>query len=46
MELLRRQQGEALAEIKAHLIAEGTDRACTCTVSFVMPFTQDMAEQV
>ena len=34
VELLRCKQGEAFIEVKAHLIAEGTDCTCPCAVIF------------
>ena len=46
VELLCRQEREALLEIKAHLIAEGTERTSPSTVTFQVSLCEDMAEQI
>ena len=46
VELLCRQEREALLEIKAHLIAEGTERTSPSTVAFQVSLCEDMAEQI
>jgi len=39
-------QGEALTEVKAHLMAEDAARACSCAVFFYGAVVEDVAHKV
>lgn len=46
VDLLRRHERKPLAQIEAHLMAEDTERASTCTVTLLDPLFEDLAHKV
>ena len=46
MKLFSRQKGEALAEIKSHLMTEDANGTCTGTVALLNTLIEDSTEEI